>query len=286
MNTVVENQTKGICHGGQSHGQTTITRRIMAHHRTHFAPTKALFQGRKTADQQPGCLNGDSFCAQNRNSVGISSPGNGLWLRDDLLAATSRLATSRDMGQNAPYFTQQTSPRRPDRFFPCGGGFSFCSSGFWGAKTGPNPTDRRKLGSKHHILTDAEGTPLTVKTTGANRHDVTQLLPLVDGIPPIAGKPGRPRQKPDCVQGDRGYDSEPHRQALRQKGIKPILAKRRTEHGSGLGVFRWVVERTLSWLHQFRRLRVRYERRSDIHEAFVKIGCILICHNVLQNRFC
>ena len=80
---------------------------------------------------------------------------------------------------------------------------------------------------------------------------------------------------------DWDYDSEPHREELRQKGIEPFLAKRRTENGSGLGVFRWVVERTLSWLHQFRRLRVRYERRSDIHEAFVKIGCILIWHNVL-----
>lgn len=127
---------------------------------------------------------------------------------------------------------------------------------------------------------------MAVIVTGANRHDVTQLIPLVEAIPPIAGKTGRPRQKPDCVQGDRGYDSEPHREELRQKGIEPILAKRCTENGSGLGIFRWVVERTLSWLHQFRRLRVRYERRPDIHEAFVKIGCILICHNVLLNKFC
>jgi transposase len=141
------------------------------------------------------------------------------------------------------------------------------------------------LGSKHHILTDAQGIPLATVLTEANRHDVTQLLPLVESIPPIAGKPGRPRRKPNCVQGDRGYDSQPHREMLRQKGIKPMLAKRRTEHGSGLGVFRWVVERTLSWLHQYRRLRVRYERRPEIHEAFVTIGCILICHNVLQNQF-
>jgi len=142
------------------------------------------------------------------------------------------------------------------------------------------------MGSKHHVITDAEGIPFAVRLTGANRHDVTQLLPLVEAIPPIAGKVGRPRSKPDCVQGDRGYDSESHRRELRQKGIEPILAKRRTENGSGLGVYRWVVERTLSWLHQFRRLRVRYERRADMHEALLKIGCIVICHNTLQNRFC
>jgi transposase len=137
------------------------------------------------------------------------------------------------------------------------------------------------LGSKHHVITDANGIPFAVKVTGANRHDVTQLLPLVESIPPIAGKVGHPRKRPDCVQGDRAYDSQPHRDALRKLGIDSVLAKRRTENGSGLGVFRWVVERTLSWLHQFRRLRVRYERRDDIHEAFLTIGCILICSNFI-----
>jgi transposase len=137
------------------------------------------------------------------------------------------------------------------------------------------------LGSKHHVITDANGIPFAVKLTGANRHDVTQLLPLVDSIPPIAGKVGRPRKRPDCIQGDRAYDSQPHRKALGKLGIDSLLAKRRTENGSGLGVFRWVVERTLSWLHQFRRLRVRYERRDDIHEAFLTIGCILICANFM-----
>jgi len=127
---------------------------------------------------------------------------------------------------------------------------------------------------------------LAAKITGANRHDVTQLLPLVKAIPPIAGKCGRPRQRPDRLQGDRAYDSQPHRKSLRKLGIVPVLAKRRTEHGSGLGVYRWVIERTFAWLYQFRRLRVRYERRDEIHEAFLSIGCIMICWNRLSNSFC
>jgi transposase len=125
--------------------------------------------------------------------------------------------------------------------------------------------------------------------TSANAHDVTQLVPLVDAIPPIAGKVGRPRRRPEAVQGDRGYDSEPHREELRARRIEPILAERNTPHGSGLGVHRWVVERTLSWLHQFRRLRVRFERRPDIHEAFLSLGCALICShylNRLVSSFC
>lgn len=59
-----------------------------------------------------------------------------------------------------------------------------------GAKTGPNPTDRRKLGSKHHLLTDANGIPLSIILTEANRHDVTQLIPLLDKIPHVKGKRG------------------------------------------------------------------------------------------------
>jgi len=106
---------------------------------------------------------------------------------------------------------------------------------------------------------------------------VTQLLPLVEAIPPVRGQRGRPRRRPERVQGDRGYDSQPHRDELRRRGIQPILARRNTEHGSGLGAFRWVVERSLSWLHQFRRLRVRCERRADIHQAFLNLGCIVIC---------
>jgi transposase len=68
-------------------------------------------------------------------------------------------------------------------------------------------------------------------------------------------------------------------------GIEPKIAERRSEHGSGLGVFRWVVERTLGWLHQYRRLRVRYDRRADIHEGFLTIGCALICWKILQHGF-
>lgn len=155
-----------------------------------------------------------------------------------------------------------------------------------GKKTGPNPTDRRKAGSKHHLITDGHGLPLAVILSGANAHDVTQLEPLVEAIPPLRGKRGRPRRRPERVQGDRGYDSEPHRQRLRRKGIEPVLAKRGTEHGSGLGVFRWVVERTIAWLHQFRRLRVRYERRADIHEGLLSLGCALICWKHTQLSFC
>lgn len=146
--------------------------------------------------------------------------------------------------------------------------------------------DRAKAGSKHHVITDAQGIPLAATVTGANTHDVTQGLALVEAIPPVRGKRGRPRRRPQQVYGDRAYHSRPLRQALRQRHIQPKLAQRGEPHGSGLGIYRWVVERTLSWLHQFRRLRVRFERRGDIHQAFLTLGCILIASRFLLHGFC
>ena len=105
----------------------------------------------------------------------------------------------------------------------------------------------------------------------------------MDAIPAVRGRPGRPWRKPGLIQGDRGYDSQPHRDALHRRGIKTQLAKRRTEHGSGLGRTRWVVERTLAWLHQFRRLNMRYERRACVHEGFLMLACSLICWNFLKS---
>jgi len=125
--------------------------------------------------------------------------------------------------------------------------------------TGPSPVDRGRLGSKHHLIVDQTG------------------IPLVDRIPAVRGIIGRPRRRPDQLIADRGYDSQSHRRQLRQRGITPKIARRETAHGSGLGRYRWVVERTFAWLHQFRRLLVRYDRRADIHEGFLAIGCCLIC---------
>jgi transposase len=107
-------------------------------------------------------------------------------------------------------------------------------------------------------------------------------MPLIDGMPKIAGRRGHPLVKPKFVQADRGYDCERYRTLLRQRGICPQIGKRGSEHGSHLGTTRWVVERTIAWLHQFRRLRVRYERRADMHEGLLRLGCIMICWKTLR----
>jgi len=130
------------------------------------------------------------------------------------------------------------------------------------------------------------GTPLVAKVTRANQDDRKQLIPMIDAVPKIAGKPGAPKRRPKYLLADRGYDSEPHREQLRERGIEPVIAKRNTGHGSGLGAFRWPVERTISWLHQFRRLRSRWERLPSMHQAMLTLGCAMICFRTLHSAFC
>jgi transposase len=154
-----------------------------------------------------------------------------------------------------------------------------------GSETGPSPVDRGRSGSKHHLLVDATGIPLAWTLTGGNRNDVTQLIPLLDSVPAVRGWVGRPRKRPERVTADRGYDHDSHRRQLRQRGIRPEIARRQTAHGSGLGRARWVVERTFAWLHHFKRLLVRYDRRHEIHEAFLALGCCLVCFRRLQRSF-
>ncbi|MGI5401274.1 IS5 family transposase [Streptomyces sp. CA-135486] len=151
-----------------------------------------------------------------------------------------------------------------------------------GPKTGRSPVDRGRAGSKHHVICDASGIPLAVTLTGGNRNDITQLMPLLAAIPPIRGKRGRPRQRPREIYADRGYDHDCYRRLVWAKGVKPVIARRGTEHGSGLGTKRWVVEQTIALLHWFGRLRIRWEIRDDIHEAFLKLACSLICWRRLR----
>ena len=80
---------------------------------------------------------------------------------------------------------------------------------------------------------------------------------------------------------DRGYDHDIYRRELRSRRIKPLIARRQSEHGSGLGKKRWVVERGFAWLHNFRRLRTRYERLPELHLAFLQLGCAVICRRML-----
>ncbi len=135
------------------------------------------------------------------------------------------------------------------------------------------------------MITDATGVLLAALVTGGNRHDVAQLLPLVEAIPPIRGRRGRPRCKPGYLLADRADDHRTYRRQLAAGGITAIIAGRGKLHGSGLGRQRWPVERTIGWLHQHRRLRTRWERHADLHQAFLALACLIICLRKLRGSF-
>jgi transposase len=128
---------------------------------------------------------------------------------------------------------------------------------------------------------DRTGIPLATLLSGANRHDSTVFEDLLDAVPPIKQPNGRRRKRPAKLHADKAYDIPRCRRALSQRHIRIRIARKGIDSSARLGRHRWVVERTLAWLNRFRRLTVRYERRADIHQAFLTLGCALICFKAL-----
>jgi transposase len=120
---------------------------------------------------------------------------------------------------------------------------------------------------------------LVVRTTPANTRDDQVALQVLVSMPPIPGRYGRPRIKPRVVQGDAGYGFPVLAALIRMLGVRPQLAPRgaANPHGSGLGKTRYVVERTLSWFGNFRRLKFCYERTGAHFQAFHELAAAILC---------
>lgn len=130
-------------------------------------------------------------------------------------------------------------------------------------------------------MVDRTGLPLASLLTGANRHDSVVFEAPIDAIPLIRQPNRRRRKRPSKLRADKAYDIPRCRQALSKRRIKVRIARKGIDSSQRLGRHRWVVERTLAWLNRFRRLTVRYERRADIHHAFLILGRALICFKAL-----
>ena len=128
------------------------------------------------------------------------------------------------------------------------------------------------------MLTDADGVPLVVQTTAANVNDEQQLPALLDARPAVQGPRGRPRRNPGSIVGDRAYGTAAMIAPVIAMGIFSFLAPRADKtHGSGLGVLRYVVERTLACFGHFRRLKMCYERTGEHFQALHEVAaCCLI----------
>ncbi|MBX3376300.1 MAG: transposase [Phycisphaeraceae bacterium] len=129
------------------------------------------------------------------------------------------------------------------------------------------------------MLTEADGVPLVVQTTPANVPDQAQLPALLEARPAVQGPRGRPRRNPDEIIGDRAYGTREMIALVESEGIESLLAPRADDtHGSGLGVLRYVVERTLACFSHFRRLRLCYERWGQHFQAFHDLAAaMLVC---------
>jgi Transposase DDE domain len=124
-------------------------------------------------------------------------------------------------------------------------------------------------------MVERNGIPVAATVSAANVNDISQLLPTVVACPhPKFGEPGH---QPASLQGDRAYHSKDHEDLLRRMDITPVIAHRGQPHGSGLGTSRYVVERTIAAVHHNRRLKLRYEKRPELHTAFLTLACIKLC---------
>lgn len=148
-----------------------------------------------------------------------------------------------------------------------------------GEHTGPNPTDRGKSGTKRHLLTDAGGLPVGLTVSGANVHDIKELEPVFASMPFLP-----PDYEPDAPYGfcaDKGYESEAVRAFIWRQGYADHIRSRCEEKDHkqtvpGYRARRWVCERTHSWMNRYRRILVRWEKKTDNYLALLHLVCAII----------
>jgi putative transposase len=155
-----------------------------------------------------------------------------------------------------------------------------------GEDTGPSPVDRGKKGTKRSILTDRRGAPLAIVVTKANTNDKTVALETLDAI--IVNRPEKVVNRLHHLCLDKGYDyddviegvlARDYIMHLKKRGVeeKPVDAKHKHPPR------RWVVERTHSWHNNFRRLLVRWEKKSEHYLALLHIASAFIIYRIVAN---
>ena len=166
--------------------------------------------------------------------------------------------------------------------------------------TGNNPTDRSKVGTKRHILTDKKGIPISVVISSASTHDIKLVTDVVDNV--VVKRPSsnktrttttrRRRRKLQHLCLDKAYNSEQEEQELIKRGyVLHIPPKRKRDEKEEIKVTtlyrsnrkkysakRWVIERTNSWHNRFRKLFTRYEKKSENYLGLVQLSCCMIIY--------
>jgi hypothetical protein len=164
--------------------------------------------------RRSGSSNGHRLRPQEWHPLGDAPPRDGLRLGDDLLATPQGMARGRGVREAAPSSSRPSWGGRTDRLGACITRFGFHPGQKGGAKTGANPTDKGKKGTKRHLISDRRGIPLAVVLTAANVHDSMVFEELIDAVEPIK-RPGRgrPRKRPEKVHAaDKAYDDKSARE--------------------------------------------------------------------------
>lgn len=158
-----------------------------------------------------------------------------------------------------------------------------CLPPLGGDDTGPDPTNRAKLGTKRHILSDRRGAPLSAVVSAANRNDMKLAEATLDRI--VVARPTPTEAQPQHLCRDKGFDYPETRQAAEARGyivhtpVKGIDAPA-PPPAQRFPARRWILERTNSWHNRFRKLRIRYEKKSANYLGLVQFACFLIIYRL------
>ena len=219
------------------HERTACLRRPLGGHRTAPAEGAAKTPGRPPGPR-PARPRWHRLRPANPVPLAPDAQGPGLRQRLDLLAAASRLAGGRCLATIPRTALEPAWRRGRPRLVASERGFLKRPGQEGGRADRPNPTDRGKPGSTYRLAVDRNSIPLAVRRSTAYAHDATQLLLLVDAIPPVIGprgKPGRPRKRPVKLHVDQAHESSPLRRSLRTPGVTPRVARRGLTRMSGWG---------------------------------------------------
>lgn len=159
-----------------------------------------------------------------------------------------------------------------------------------GKKSGANPCDRAKLGVKQSVLTEAKGIPVGLALEGANRHDMKLVQATLESVPPrVEGRRKvhlwvmqHSQQGEQGLCLDAGYDYDEVRRIAQEFGYTTHIRSRGQEvqaKVAGQKARRWVVERTHSWLNRYRRLLIRWEKKSLNYLGLLHLACALMTWN-------
>lgn len=130
-------------------------------------------------------------------------------------------------------------------------------------------------------MTEGHGLPIGLAVSGANTHDKRLVEETLENMPL------NPPNTDDLQQNlclDKGYDYQDVHQTLIENGYEPHIIPRGEErqlkaNSPRYRARRWVCERTHSWMNRFRRILVRWEKKSANYEAMLHLACAYICYS-------